>query len=93
MEFDCSPRKDKNMNFKVYAVKDELSEQFLTPIFVEKEEQAKRSFTWQINNTPIWDDNASDFSLYRLGYFNSETGDLTPSLEKVVSGHTVLRKE
>lgn len=81
------------MLYNVYAVKDELSEVYMTPIFVEKESQAIRSFTWQINNTPIWDDNASDFSLFCLGSFDDKTGDFKSDQHKVVSGHSVRRKE
>lgn len=81
------------MEYNIYAVKDEMTETFLTPIFVERESEAIRSFTWQINNTPIWDDNASDFSLYQLGYFNSNTGELKGEMKKIISGHSVRREK
>lgn len=79
---------------RIYSVKDELTQTFLQPVFVEKEDEILRIFTYQINNTPIWKDNASDFSLYYLGTFDSESGTIIGEIpKKVISGHSVRRKE
>lgn len=79
---------------RIYAVKDELTNTFLQPVFVEKENEIMRIFTYQINNTPIWKDNASDFSLFYLGTFDSESGTIIGDIpKKIISGHTVRRKE
>lgn len=79
---------------KIYSVKDELTQTFLQPVFVEKEDEILRIFTYQINNTPIWKDNASDFSLYYLGTFDSESGTIKGDIpKKVISGHSVRRRE
>lgn len=79
--------------YTIAAVRDEMSQTFLTPIFVRNIGEAHRSFEWQINNTPIWKDNPSDFSLYRLGFFDEETGEIRIDSEKLVNGHSVRRKE
>lgn len=79
--------------FKIVAVKDELTQSFLEPTFVGEIKEAERLFQYQINNIPLWKDNASDYSLYYLGSFDQETGYISSSLEKITSGHTVLRKE
>lgn len=81
-----------NNVYTIAAVKDELSGTYLTPIFVRNIAEAQRSFTWQINNTPIWKDNPSDFSLWRLGFFDEETGSISCDIEKLLNGRSV-RKE
>lgn len=72
---------------KLYAVKDEMSNLFLTPTPFKTEGEAKRQFKDAINNNRIWKDNPADFSLYKLGEYNEETGEIDAKLEKVISGH------
>lgn len=79
--------------FYIISVKDELTGTFLQPTFGENIDALKRIFTTQINTIAIWKENASDFSLYQLGYFDQETGEIIPEVIKLVSGHSVLRKE
>lgn len=77
------------MILEFYAVKDELAGKFLSPTLMNSEPEAKRQFKAQINNIDIWKDNPSDFSLFRLGTFNTETGELTSNIEKLVGGRSV----
>ena len=79
--------------FKIVAVKDELTESFLEPTFVGEIKEAERLFQYQINNIPLWKDNASDYSLYYLGDFDQETGCISSSLSKIASGRSMIRKE
>lgn len=79
--------------FHVVAVKDELTNTFLQPTFAEDEREIERIFTYQINNTPIWKENPSDFSLYHLGTFDQETGELKKDVYKMIGGMAVWRKE
>lgn len=81
--------------FKIFVVKDELAGSYLQPTFIESKAEALRIFQHQINNIPLWKDNASDFSLYYIGIYDAETGHVigAPELEKIASGHSVLRKE
>lgn len=77
------------MKFNIYAVKDELTQKFLQPTFGENEDAVIRIFKTQINSLPIWKDNPSDFSLYQVGTFTEETGEIEPAYHKICSGHTV----
>lgn len=80
--------------FKIYAVKDELTDAFLQPVFVEREEEILRTFKYQINNIPIWKDNAADYSLYYLGTFDQDSGTLIGEFpKKIAGGRSVLGKE
>lgn len=81
----------KNGEFYICAVKDELTGKFLQPTFGEDLEAIKRTFSYQINNIPIWKDNASDFSLYKIGLFSEVSGMIIPDLEKIISGHSVRK--
>ena len=82
------------MKFEMYSVKDELNGKFMSPIFVEEgdyaEPNAIRQFKSNINNIQLWKDNADDFSLYRVGIFDDESGAYSTPLEKVASGRSVL---
>lgn len=80
------------MIYNVVAVKDELTQSFLQPQFGETKEELLRIFSHQINNIPLWKENASDFSLYSLGTFDESTGMFSTSITKIISGHSVLKK-
>lgn len=69
-----------------------MSEIFLTPTPFRTEGEAQRQFKDAINNNRIWQDNASDFSLYKLGSYDENTGEIKPELTKVVSGHALKEK-
>lgn len=84
----ANPRK-----INVYAVKDELTQTFMQPNFMDNDLEITRIFAYQINNTPIWKDNPEDFSLYKLGSFNEDTGEFISKVEKIVSGRSVWKKE
>ena len=73
----------------VYAVKDELQGEFLQPIYSENDTLATRHFKYQINNIEQWKYNASDYSLYRLGSFDTESGVYVSHVEKVCTGRSV----
>lgn len=83
---------------EIYAVKDELTGTFFTPIFLKGEEtlkQAERVFSEMVNNNPIWKNNPNDFGLYRLGTFNEKNGEIRQdyNIEKINSGAPYVRKE
>lgn len=78
------------MKLEFYAVKDELANEMMLPGLFQTEDLAKRQFKSQVNNIELWKDNSSDFSLYRLGTFDNETGEIESHVEKVVGGRSVL---
>lgn len=77
------------MTMEVYAVKDALQNRFLTPGFFENEEIAVRQFRSNVNNIPLWKENAADFQLYKLADYNDETGEYTKDQHMVVNGKGV----
>lgn len=78
------------MIVNLYAVKDELSNEFMIPTIIKNDEMAKRQFKTQVNTIDLWRENPSDYSLFKLGTFNDETGIIESSLEKVVGGRSVV---
>lgn len=78
------------MTANIYTVKDEMTGNFLNPTTIKTDQEAIRMFKYQINNTAIWTDNPEDFSLYKVGTFDDETGTIigiTP--EKICGGRSV----
>lgn len=74
----------------VFAVKDELQGEFMQPIYSENQVLATRHFKYQINNIDQWKYNASDYSLYCLGSFDTQTGEYVSHVEKICGGRSVL---
>lgn len=79
--------------FFVVAVKDELTGTFLQPNFGESIAALERIFKYQINSIDLWRSNASDYTLYKLGVFDQETGEITPTIERLVNGRACLEKK
>ena len=78
------------MTANIYTVKDEMTGTFLNPNIIKTDEEALRIFKYQINNTPIWKDNPEDFSLYKVGNFDDETGTIVGTIpEKLIGGRSV----
>lgn len=61
------------MIFGLYAIKDELSG-FASPIPMEDDKQAKRYFKQRLIDTPIMKSNPTDFSIWCIGQFDTNTG-------------------
>lgn len=78
------------MKIGLYAVKDNLTNGFMAPTTIRSDEEAKRSFKTQVNNIDIWRDNPSDFSLYKVGYYDDETGEIESHVEMLAGGRSVL---
>lgn len=82
------------MKFNMYAVKDEMTGKYMQPMFIEQDDTADnlatRQFKSNLNNIPLWKDNANDFSLYLVGFFDDESGAKACPITKVVAGRSVL---
>lgn len=78
------------MTYGLFSVKDELTSHFLAPVMMLNEDEAKRQFKSQVNNIQLWKDNPSDFSLYKLGSFDEESGEILYKPEKIIGGRSVL---
>lgn len=57
----------------LYVIKDELSG-YAPPIAIKSDEMAKRWFINQVNTTAVMKESAKDFSLWKVGEFNTESG-------------------
>lgn len=79
--------------FEIVAVYDNLTEAYLEPKFFGSLAEAQRVFEYQINNIPLWKSNASDYDLYSIGRFDSETGVITSECHKFCKGTSVLRRD
>ena len=78
------------MTLEIYSVKDELQNIFLQPIFCKDEKCAIRDFKFKINSIDQWKYNSPDYSLFRLGTFDDETGEYTSHVEKICGGRSVV---
>lgn len=63
------------MTIDLYAIKDELNG-FTSPIPFTKEEMAKRYLKDQVLTNPTIQNTPEDFSIWKLGQFDTETGEL-----------------
>lgn len=80
--------------FKVVAVKDELTNNFLQPTFIESIEESERLFAYQINTIGLWKENPEDYSLYHIGSYDQETGSIIGiNPVKIVGGRAVKKQE
>lgn len=82
------------MKYSMYSVKDEMTQKFMNPMFVEDEEHANniaiRQFRSNVNNIKLWKDNPNDYSLYLVGKFDDETGAEACFVEKIIGGRSVV---
>lgn len=78
------------MNFIVYAIKDDLRNMFHQPVYFKTEVEGARYFKTAINNNQDLKYNCNDFSFWKLGSFDDETGILTTEVSKEMNGRSVL---
>lgn len=62
--------------FIIVSVKDKTMGEFMNPMFVHNQEEAKRLFKYQLTSNPIWKDNAEQFEMYDLGLLDTQTGNI-----------------
>lgn len=84
------------MKNQYYAIRDNLSEMYMTPVLFQNENVALRWFSGVVNqkdqNEVIYN-NPADFELWKLGIYDNNTGDLVPMLEKIATGLSVKKGE
>lgn len=64
----------ETMKMKMYSIKDELNG-YTTPIPIPGDDIAKRYFKEQVYTNPTIKNTKEDFSIWRMGTFNTETGE------------------
>lgn len=78
------------MNFLVYAIKDDLRNMFHQPVYFKTEVEGARYFKTAINNNQDLKFNSNDFSFWKLGSFDDESGVFISELSKEINGRSVL---
>lgn len=79
------------MKLGVYSMKDNLSG-FLQPTFESNDDVAKRNFAYAISHKDtLLYAQKKDFDLYKVGYFETDTGHIEPleSIEMLMQGSAV----
>lgn len=82
------------MEYVVFVMRDNKVG-FLTPSFDLNEEVAKRNFAYALTNNQLMNFSPADFDLFKLGTYNTETGNFTllEIPECVMSGYSVFKGE
>lgn len=82
------------MILSIYSVKDDLTG-FQQPTFEINEQVAMRNFAYAINEVKgILSANPNDFSLFKVGEFDTDTGVITCCDPKIiVRADSILRKD
>ena len=75
------------MKLTMYAIKDELNG-FTCPIPIVSDEIAERYFKDQMIGNPTMTNTPKDFSLWKVGEFDSDTGLYTNN----ELGHTLIQR-
>ena len=71
------------------SIYDSVAKEYSNPYVVKNLEVAKRDFGFQMKKNVI-EDFVGDYKLVIVGYYNPETGEITPSIEDVMSGSDVV---
>lgn len=69
------------MKHNLYAVQDTLIG-FGIPFIKANDAHAKRDYKEDLKTNP----HAVDMRLYKIGYFDDETGELTPMIPEILEG-------
>lgn len=81
------------MNFGLYAIRD-VKTGFMTPTIENSDEAAARNFTHSVvNSDTILYSFAQDFSLYKIGTYDSDSALVTPisPIQLILEGATAAR--
>lgn len=78
------------MLYKAYSIKDDLRNMFQNPVYFKTEVEGARYFKTAINNNEELKYNASDFSFWKLGTFDDESGVFLSEISKEINGRSVV---
>lgn len=66
------------MKYFVYAIRDNVADNFTLPIFARSDDEMVRNIAYNINQSEsMMSVNAADYDLYRIGTFDDEDGAVT----------------
>lgn len=82
------------MILKIFAVRDHKTSQYANPMFLVTEGHAIRTFSDEVNrkdDNNILNKHPSDFALFTLGEYDTETGIIKPEQPKqLITAEQVL---
>lgn len=83
------------MKVGLYAIKDELADNFMPTMEFKSEAEAKRTFKYLINDkkNDLMNSCPEDYSLWKIGTFEKNTGKIEAALEKIENGRAVWKGE
>lgn len=79
------------MKLNIYSIKDTVVGNFGNPFNMNNDEEAKRTFKNAVNsnngsNIAL---NYTDMQLFKLGTFDTQTGEITSQVEMLINGTEV----
>lgn len=83
------------MIYPIFSIRDKYTS-FMQPTIDQTKESAKRNFAYAINNNPgVMNFSPSDYDLYQIGFFDSESGVINPCVpvEFVCNGVEVFNEK
>ena len=84
------------MEFELYCIYDVSEQRYGIPMAQTNDATAMRGFAHEaMKPDSIWNSHPQDFILYKVGVFNSGTGEITayPAPERICSATDFVRKE
>lgn len=80
------------MIFFIYSIHDSKAEAFMNPFFKPTRAMAQRDFELAINDeASMMSKTPADFSLFELGQFDADTGEIQPMLQTMVQNGNEVR--
>lgn len=82
------------MEFELYTIYDAAENRYSTPVCNSNDSVAMRAFAHEVNRPDnLWNSHPQDFTLYNIGTFYAETGEIIPhKMERVCSANEVLSR-
>lgn len=72
------------MKYNLYAMRDSATREFLSVTVDKNDDSAVRNFDYALLNNPQLRFMPSDFALYKLGSYDSDTGKIEPIPPEVI---------
>lgn len=75
----------------IVAIKDKITGEFMTPMYVHNQEEAARLFKYNLEHTQLWQDNAEQFEMHTLGILDTQSGNIIACVPEKGTGdiHTL----
>lgn len=78
------------MKLKIYAVKDVVVGEMANPFYLNNDDEAKRAFKNAVNgNSGNISLNYKDMQLFKLGEYDTTTGEIVSKVEFIENGQNV----